>query len=224
MQYVVLIYQGSTPLPGTPEWETLSEAEQQQVYADYGALNQPGCDRRRADGLPEDATTVRVDDGKPLTTDGPFVETRKPSAAGSCSRPTTSTRRSTSRRRCRRPASAARSRSGRSTGTGDAIRSVRVGRRDARRLFREQWGRVVATLVGFLGDFDLAEEAAQEAFADRGRAVADRDGCPDNPRAWLMTTARNRATDRIRRNKTLVDEGCRSSLRARGSGDLDVPT
>ncbi|MDT7783739.1 MAG: hypothetical protein QOF58_2158, partial [Pseudonocardiales bacterium] len=73
----------------------------------------------------------------------------------------------------------------------------------AEQVFREEWGRVLATLVGFLGDFDLAEEAAQEAFA----IAADRwprDGVPDNPRAWLMRTARNRATDRIRRDRALV--------------------
>jgi RNA polymerase sigma-70 factor, ECF subfamily len=70
-------------------------------------------------------------------------------------------------------------------------------------VFREDWGRVLATLVGFLGDFDLAEEAAQEAFtmaADRW----PRDGVPSNPRAWLMRTARNRATDRIRRDRALA--------------------
>jgi len=60
----------------------------------------------------------------------------------------------------------------------------------------------VASLVSFLGDFDLAEEAAQEAFA----IAADRwphQGTPRNPRAWLMATARNRATDRIRRDRVL---------------------
>jgi RNA polymerase sigma-70 factor (ECF subfamily) len=70
-------------------------------------------------------------------------------------------------------------------------------------VFRAEWGRVLATLIGFLGDFDLAEEAAQEAFA----IAADRwprDGVPGNPRAWLVTTARNRATDRIRRDRTLA--------------------
>jgi RNA polymerase sigma-70 factor (ECF subfamily) len=70
-------------------------------------------------------------------------------------------------------------------------------------VFREEWGRVLATLIGVLGDFDLAEDAAQEAFA----IAADRwprDGMPANPRAWLMTTARNRATDRIRRDRALV--------------------
>jgi RNA polymerase sigma-70 factor (ECF subfamily) len=70
-------------------------------------------------------------------------------------------------------------------------------------VFRDEWGRVLATLIGFLGDFDLAEEAAQEAFA----IAADhwpRDGLPANPRAWLMRTARNRATDRIRRDRVLA--------------------
>jgi len=60
-------------------------------------------------------------------------------------------------------------------------------------------------MIGFLGDFDLAEEAAQEAFAiAAGRWP--RDGTPDNPRAWLVTTARNRAIDRIRRDRTLAEK------------------
>ncbi|KAB2350212.1 RNA polymerase sigma factor [Actinomadura rudentiformis] len=70
-------------------------------------------------------------------------------------------------------------------------------------VFRAQWGRVLAALIGFLGDFDLAEEAAQEAFtiaADRW----PRDGTPSNPGAWLITTARNRAINRIRRDQTLA--------------------
>jgi RNA polymerase sigma-70 factor (ECF subfamily) len=70
-------------------------------------------------------------------------------------------------------------------------------------VFREEWGRVLATLIGFLGDFDLAEEAAQEAFAIAAERWP-RDGVPGNPRAWLMTTARNRATDSIRRTRTLA--------------------
>jgi RNA polymerase sigma-70 factor, ECF subfamily len=69
--------------------------------------------------------------------------------------------------------------------------------------FRDEWGRVLATLIGFLGDFDLAEEAAQEAFAIAAERWP-RDGRPANPRAWLVTTARNRAIDRIRRDRTLA--------------------
>jgi RNA polymerase sigma-70 factor (ECF subfamily) len=70
-------------------------------------------------------------------------------------------------------------------------------------VFREHWGEVVAVLVGFLGDFDLAEDAAQEAFTIAAERWP-RDGWPTNPRAWLMTTARNRAIDRVRRIKTLA--------------------
>ena len=68
------------------------------------------------------------------------------------------------------------------------------------RLFRRESGRAVATLIRVLGDFDLAEEAVQEAFAialDRWPA----DGIPDNPGAWITATARNRAIDRIRREQ-----------------------
>jgi RNA polymerase sigma-70 factor, ECF subfamily len=69
-------------------------------------------------------------------------------------------------------------------------------------VFRDHWGRVLARLIGFLGDFDLAEEAAQEAFALAAERWP-RDGTPANPAAWLVTTARNRAIDRIRRDRTL---------------------
>ncbi len=69
--------------------------------------------------------------------------------------------------------------------------------------FREQWGRVLAALIGFLGDFDLAEEAAQEAFAIAAERWP-RDGTPANPGGWLFTTARNRALNRIRRDRTLA--------------------
>jgi RNA polymerase sigma-70 factor, ECF subfamily len=70
-------------------------------------------------------------------------------------------------------------------------------------VFRDEWGRVLAALIGFLGDFDLAEEAAQEAFAIAAERWP-REGTPVNPRAWLVTTARNRAVDRIRRDRTLA--------------------
>jgi RNA polymerase sigma-70 factor, ECF subfamily len=68
-------------------------------------------------------------------------------------------------------------------------------------VFRDEWGRVLASLIGFLGDFDLAEEAAQDAFAIAAERWP-RDGPPESPRAWLVTTARHRAIDRIRRDRT----------------------
>jgi RNA polymerase sigma-70 factor, ECF subfamily len=70
-------------------------------------------------------------------------------------------------------------------------------------VFRDDWGRVIAALVGFLGDFDLAEESAQEAFTVAAERWP-RDGTPASPGAWLVTTARNRAIDRIRRDRTLA--------------------
>ena len=72
------------------------------------------------------------------------------------------------------------------------------------REFREQWGRTLASMIGFLGgDFQLAEDAVADAFAiaaDRWR----RDGIPENPGGWLLRTARNRAIDRVRRERTLA--------------------
>ncbi|HEX5193941.1 MAG TPA: sigma-70 family RNA polymerase sigma factor [Solirubrobacteraceae bacterium] len=70
-------------------------------------------------------------------------------------------------------------------------------------VFRDEWGRVVASLVGFLGDIELAEDAAQEAFVTAAERWP-REGAPANPTGWLITTARNRAIDRIRRERTLA--------------------
>jgi RNA polymerase sigma-70 factor (ECF subfamily) len=72
-------------------------------------------------------------------------------------------------------------------------------------VFREQRGRVLAALIGFLGDFDLAEEAVQEAFIVAAERWP-RDGVPDNPGVWLVTTARHRAIDRIRRDRMRVEK------------------
>ena len=70
-------------------------------------------------------------------------------------------------------------------------------------VFSDQWGRVLASLIGYFGDFDLAEEAAAEAFAVAARRWPA-DGVPDNPAGWLVTTARNRAIDRLRRDRVLA--------------------
>jgi hypothetical protein len=78
MKYMLLIHQGTTPLPGSPEWERLSEDEQQAVYSDYKAINEtPGVSPGVHMQSPEAATTVRVEDGKALTTDGPFVAVKE---------------------------------------------------------------------------------------------------------------------------------------------------
>ena len=83
-------------------------------------------------------------------------------------------------------------------------------------VFRRHWGRVVASLVGYLGDFELAEDAAQEAFAIAAERWP-RQGTPENPVAWLITTARNRAIDRIRRERALAAK-TRLLERERGRG------
>ena len=79
MKYMLLIHQGTTPTPRSPEaWATLSEEEQKAVYADYQAINEtPGVTPGFGLDAPETATTVRVQDGKTLTTDGPFVEIKE---------------------------------------------------------------------------------------------------------------------------------------------------
>jgi hypothetical protein len=79
MKYVLLIHQGDTPLPGTDAWAQLSEDEQKAVYADYQAINEtPGVTPSDVWlEQPESATTVRVEDGKTLTTDGPFVSVKE---------------------------------------------------------------------------------------------------------------------------------------------------
>jgi RNA polymerase sigma-70 factor, ECF subfamily len=70
-------------------------------------------------------------------------------------------------------------------------------------LFREEWGRAVSILIRVLGDFELAEDAVQDAFATALERWP-RDGMPRNPGAWIVATARNRAIDRIRRERTLA--------------------
>lgn len=70
--------------------------------------------------------------------------------------------------------------------------------------FRTEWPRLVATLVREVGDLELAEDAAQEAFFEAARRW-ERDGVPDRPGAWLLTTARRKAIDRIRRSKRMDD-------------------
>jgi hypothetical protein len=78
MKYMLLIHQGTTPVPGTDAWERLSQEEQGAVYAAYQALNEtPGFTPGVRMQPPDTATTVRVQDGKTLTTDGPFVEIKE---------------------------------------------------------------------------------------------------------------------------------------------------
>src|SRR5437899_11835617 len=72
-------------------------------------------------------------------------------------------------------------------------------------VYRSDWGRIVATLIRLVGDFDVAEEAAQEAFA----AALDQwpaSGIPQSPRTWIIQTARHKAIDRIRRRTRFAEK------------------
>jgi hypothetical protein len=78
MKYMLLIHQGTTPVPGTDAWNNLTQEEQGAVYAAYQKVNQtPGMTPGQQLDSPETATTVRVQDGRTLTTDGPFVELKE---------------------------------------------------------------------------------------------------------------------------------------------------
>ncbi|MFD0537860.1 sigma factor [Actinomadura luteofluorescens] len=79
------------------------------------------------------------------------------------------------------------------TAPGDRVRSA------VEAAYRDEWGQVVATLIAATGDWDLAEDCAQDAFA-AALASWPRDGVPRRPGAWLTTAARNRALDRLRRD------------------------
>jgi RNA polymerase sigma-70 factor (ECF subfamily) len=92
---------------------------------------------------------------------------------------------------------------------------------DVARLFRDESGRCIATLVRILGDIDLAEDAVQEAFVVAAQRWPE-DGLPPNPGAWLTTTARNRAIDRLRRESTRADRETAATTMATPSEPLDV--
>jgi hypothetical protein len=79
MKFMLLIHQGTTPTPRSPEeWGRLTEDEQQAVYADYRAVNEtPGVTAGMQLADPETSSTVRVEDGKTLITDGPFAEIKE---------------------------------------------------------------------------------------------------------------------------------------------------
>ena len=75
MQFMLLIYQGTTPLPGTDRWNALPAEEQKRVYEEYGELNKaPGITPGLPLGLPKDAKTVRAKNGSAQVSDGPYVD------------------------------------------------------------------------------------------------------------------------------------------------------
>ncbi len=196
MKYALLI----NTIPGV--YEGLDDSERQAITAEYMAIgNEPACSggAQLHDG--HTATTVRVQDGQTLTTDGPFADTKEVFAGYFLF----DVRRPRQRHRGRRPhPRRAPGRLGRGAPSGGALALLE-------RVFRDEWGRVLASLIGLLGDFDLAEEATQEAFTIAAERWP-RDGTPSNPGAWLTTTARNRAIDRLRRARVLAEKTKRLEL------------
>ncbi len=74
MKFVLMVYQGTTPLPGSDSWKSLSEAEQKQIYADYAAMNNTqGLTAGLPLGMPDAARTVRVREGNIEVTPGPYL-------------------------------------------------------------------------------------------------------------------------------------------------------
>ena len=75
MQFVLMIYQGTTPLPGTEAWKALPEREQKRIYAEYGEISKTsGITPGLPLGLPKEAKTVRVVDGRAQVADGPYAD------------------------------------------------------------------------------------------------------------------------------------------------------
>ena len=169
MKYALLIYGNDT------EWESRSDEEKQAIYGEYcaGLGERPASSAARSCSRRDTATTVRVrerrdaDDRRPVRRDEGSARRLLPARGRQPRR--------RDRARSAHPGSAARARS----------RCARwwsaPERHDLQTVFREEWGRVLAALIGFLGDFDLAEEAAQEAFAIAAERWP-RDGVPDRPR------------------------------------------
>ncbi|MFV2062228.1 MAG: RNA polymerase sigma factor [Chloroflexota bacterium] len=93
------------------------------------------------------------------------------------------------------------------------------------RLFRAESGRAVATLIRKTGDFEIAEESVQDAFVTAIERWP-RDGLPDNPGAWITSTARNRAIDRLRRDRRLVEKaellGREAAIESEGAADVEA--
>jgi RNA polymerase sigma-70 factor, ECF subfamily len=105
---------------------------------------------------------------------------------------------------------------------GDGDAAAKLDQAEVGRIFREESGRSVATLIGVFGDIDLADDAVQEAFA----VALDKwpvQGLPPNPGGWITTTARNRAIDRLRRESRGRDLLGQVAVLSPGDQEPDVP-
>ena len=167
---------------------------------------------------PSTATVVRLQDGDVLMTDGPFAEGKEHIGGFLIVKAPDLDAALDWGRRTARAIDAARSRSGRSRESWRADRPVpTLDTSEIERVFREEYGRAVAVLVRHFGDIDVAEEAVQDAFAVAVQRWPS-DGVPPSPAGWIITTARNRAIDRLRREASREDrhaQAVRCSRRSR---------
>ncbi len=223
MKYAFTIYGDES------QRESATPEESRRCRQAYGAVTQEMQEKGvlvAGEGLypTATATTVRVRDGERDVTDGPFAETKE--QLGRLLRPRLQGPRRGDRVGGQDPGLAVR------LGRDPAGDGLRRGRQPGRgsdcvatpelvdRLFRHESGRAIASLIRVLGDFDLAEDAVQEAFVVAMQVWPER-GIPDNPGAWITTTARNKAIDRLRRERRGTEKragagGARAARRHRG--------
>ena len=204
-----------------PDGPTPPRAELDKIMSDVDALN----DEMRAAGAwvfagglhaPSTATVLRPDRDDVLMTDGPFAEGKEQIGGLSIVRAEDLDGALEWGRRLAlattlpievRPFQ----------DEADALTSTpmpALGSEDIERVFRQEHGRAVAVLVRSFGDIDLAEEAVQDAFAEAVRRWPER-GLPPSPAGWIITTARNRAIDRLRRESGRADHHAQAA-RLRG--------
>ena len=175
----------------------VSESEDTAILAEYGEWMKAMAERGVLQGGERlhptaDATTVRLRNGEVLSTDGPFAETKE-QLGRLLPRRLQGPRRS-DRGGGEDPRCPHRQHRGEAD-LGDVSPEADAALTEA---FHAEWGRVIATLIRLTGDWDVAEECAQDAFAKAAERWP-RDGVPRRPGAWLTTVARNRALDRVRR-------------------------
>ena len=193
MQYLLSVYQPDGDPPADLDLEAImravenlqKEMQTAGVWVFAGGLHAPST-----------ATVLKPENGQVLTTDGPYVEGKEHLGGFTIiDVPDLDAALDWGRKHALATALPNR---------GPPLRRLM----DVERVFREEYGRAVAVLVRSLGDIDLAEEAVQDAFLIASERWPEH-GLPASPAGWIITTARNRAIDRLRREATRSDRHAR---------------
>ena len=200
MQYMLLIHDDPSA------WAGMSEEQVNAVMGEYFAYSAAIRDEGIfVDGQPlqgaDAAHTVRVRNGERIVADGPFAETKE--IVGGYYVVDCATLDQALDAAARIPERALRHRRGASR-RADVSTPPPLQREAIGWLYREWFGRAVGVLARSVGDLDLAEEVVQDAFATAVERWP-RDGLPDDPGAWIIRTARNRAIDRLRRRRMATE-------------------